>query len=112
MRSGTTVLPFSSCTAGGTIVYYRVSTISVIVEQGRKFIMAVEVSYILITPYSLLKSRTGGIIARLMSRTDLEFIGAQVLSFTREMAARYAESLRHAASHISPQSGELLADYV
>ena len=41
--------------------------------------MAIEVSYIIITPYSLLKSRTGGIIARLMSRTDLEFIGAQVL---------------------------------
>ena len=55
--------------------------------------MATEVSYILITPYSLLKSRTGGIIARLMSRTDLEFIGAQVLAFTREMAERYARSL-------------------
>ena len=48
--------------------------------------MATEVSYIIITPYSLLKSRTGGIIARLMSRTDLEFIGAQMLAFTREMA--------------------------
>ena len=52
--------------------------------------MAIEVSYIIITPYSLLKSRTGGIIARLMSRTDLEFIGAQMLAFTPEMAERYA----------------------
>ena len=40
--------------------------------------MAIEISYVIITPYSLLKSRTGGIVARLMSRTDLEFIGAQV----------------------------------
>ena len=47
--------------------------------------MAIEVSYIIITPYSLLKSRTGGIIARLMSRTDLEFIGAQVLAFTGDV---------------------------
>lgn len=74
--------------------------------------MAVEVSYIIITPYSLLKSRTGGIIARLMSRTDLEFIGAQMLAFSREMAEKYADSLRSATAHISPQSGELLANYV
>ena len=52
--------------------------------------MAIELSYIIITPYSLLKSRTGGIIARLMSRTDLEFIGAQMLSFTREMVQNVA----------------------
>ncbi|MDD3886072.1 MAG: nucleoside-diphosphate kinase [Victivallaceae bacterium] len=74
--------------------------------------MAVEVSYIIITPYSLLKSRTGGIIARLMSRTDLEFIGAQMLAFSREMAQKYADSLRSGAARISPQSGELLANYV
>ncbi len=74
--------------------------------------MATEVSYILITPYSLLKSRTGGIIARLMSRTDLEFIGAQVLAFTREMAERYARSLEEATAHISGETGKMLADYV
>ena len=74
--------------------------------------MAIELSYIIITPYSLLKSRTGGIIARLMSRTDLEFIGAQMLSFTREMAEKYACSLEDAASHISSESGKLLANYV
>ncbi len=74
--------------------------------------MAIEVSYIIITPYSLLKSRTGGIIARLMSRTDLEFIGAQMLAFTREMAERYAQSLEDAASHISSETGKLLANYV
>ena len=55
--------------------------------------MAVEVSYVIITPYTLLKSRTGGIVARLMSRTDLEFIGAQVLAFTPEFAQAYAGNL-------------------
>ena len=72
--------------------------------------MAIELSYIIITPYSLLKSRTGGIIARLMSRTDLEFIGAQVLAFTREMAERYARSLEEATAHISGETGKMLAD--
>ena len=38
--------------------------------------MTVELSFVLITPYSLMKSRTGGIIARLLSRTDLELVGA------------------------------------
>ncbi len=71
--------------------------------------MAVEVSYILITPYSLLKSRTGGIIARLMSRTDLEFIGAQMLAFTPEMTERYAQNLEAMDAKVT---GKMLADYV
>ena len=71
--------------------------------------MATEVSYIIITPYSLLKSRTGGIIARLMSRTDLEFIGAQMLAFTPEMAERYARSLE---AMEAKDTGKMLADYV
>lgn len=71
--------------------------------------MAIEVSYIIITPYSLLKSRTGGIIARLMSRTDLEFIGAQMLAFTPEMAERYARSLE---AMEAKDTGKMLADYV
>ncbi len=71
--------------------------------------MAIEVSYIIITPYSLLKSRTGGIIARLMSRTDLEFIGAQVLAFTPELAETYAGNLE---GQQVKETGKLLADYV
>lgn len=35
-------------------------------------------AYALITPYSLAKSRTGGIIGRLISQADLEFIGARM----------------------------------
>ncbi len=39
--------------------------------------MATELAYALITPYSLIKSRTGGIIGRMLSLTDLELIGAR-----------------------------------
>ncbi len=74
--------------------------------------MAIEVSYILVTPYSLLKSRTGGIIARLMSRTDLEFIGAQVLAFDRETAEKYAAHLESASHPDAVETSKLLADYV
>ncbi len=74
--------------------------------------MAVEVSYVLVTPYSLLKSRTGGIMARLMSRTDLEFIGAQVLAFDRETAEAYAANLVEASHPEAVETSKLLASYV
>lgn len=74
--------------------------------------MAVEVSYVLITPYSLQKSRTGGIVARLMSRTDLEFIGAQILSFSHEMAERYAQYVEADIIENDPRTAKLMADYV
>ncbi|MGE4565503.1 MAG: nucleoside-diphosphate kinase [Victivallaceae bacterium] len=74
--------------------------------------MAAEVSYVLVTPYSLLKSRTGGIMARLMSRTDLEFIGAQVLAFDRETADAYAANLIEASHPEGLETSKLLASYV
>ncbi len=75
--------------------------------------MAIELSYIIITPYSLLKSRTGGIVARLMSRTDLEFIGAQMLAFTPETAALYADSLEAGKKGTEfERVGRQLGDYV
>ncbi|MBQ4314503.1 MAG: nucleoside-diphosphate kinase, partial [Lentisphaeria bacterium] len=75
--------------------------------------MAVEVSYVIITPYTLLKSRTGGIVARLMSRTDLEFIGAQVLAFTPGFADAYASNLEEMKKNTPfAKTGKLLADYV
>ena len=75
--------------------------------------MAMELSYVLITPYSLLKSRTGGIVARLMSRTDLEFVGAQMLAFTPELAERYAAELERGKAGTGEEHiGKLLGDYV
>lgn len=70
--------------------------------------MAVELSYVLITPYSLMKSRTGGIIARLLSRTDLELVGAQILTPSKELVDAYADSILKG----DKVSGKLLSDYV
>ncbi len=81
-------------------------------KEGKKEKMAVEVSYLIITPYSLLKSRTGGIIARLMSRTDLEFIGAQMLAFSKELADEYAEMLETTVGENSEKIAKLLGNYV
>lgn len=73
--------------------------------------MAEELSYVIMTPYSLMKSRTGGILARLLSRTDLELVGARILAPSAELAYKYAESLERATTH-DGRAGRMLADYV
>jgi len=55
--------------------------------------MADELSYALITPYSLLKSRTGGIIGRLMSMADLTLVGARMYAPSDEMVNAYARTI-------------------
>jgi len=52
--------------------------------------MAEELSYVLITPHSSRKSRTGGIISRLISRTGLDLIRARMFAPSRELIERYA----------------------
>ena len=73
--------------------------------------MAMELAFALINPYSIAKSRTGGIIGRFMSRTGLEVVGARMFGPSQELARRYAERLRE-----DPEKDEkirnILADYV
>ena len=49
-----------------------------------------ELSYAIVTPYSMRKSRTGGIIARLISRTGLDLVAARMFAPSEELAKRYA----------------------
>jgi len=72
--------------------------------------MAMELSYVLLTPYSLKKSRTGGIVARLLSRSDLDLVGARIFGFDRQFVKDYADSL--VAGNKNQDRAELLADYV
>ncbi|MDR1565667.1 MAG: nucleoside-diphosphate kinase [Treponema sp.] len=51
-------------------------------------------SYVLVTPYTIAKSRTGGVLSRLLSRTDLELIGAQLFIPSEAFVREYAQSLR------------------
>ena len=41
--------------------------------------MAKQLAFVLINPYPIRKSRTGGIIARYMVRTDLKLVGARLI---------------------------------
>lgn len=74
--------------------------------------MSEELSYILATPYTLAKSRTGGMLSRLLSRVDLELIGAQIFIPDRETVEAYARSMIKFTNPKKPGSGKLLSDYV
>jgi nucleoside diphosphate kinase len=74
--------------------------------------MSEELSYILATPYTLAKSRTGGVLSRLLSRVDLELIGAQIFTPLRETVESYAESMLKFTNPKKPGSGQLLAKYI
>ncbi|MBS3733302.1 MAG: nucleoside-diphosphate kinase [Phycisphaerae bacterium] len=50
-----------------------------------------ELAYALITPYSLLKSRTGGIIARLLANANADFVGARMFIFSDAFVDAYQE---------------------
>lgn len=71
-----------------------------------------ELSYMLVTPYTLSKSRTGGVLSRLLSRTDLEFVGAQVFSPSKEMIEAYADSIEKNSVNDDKRLSILLAEYV
>ncbi len=74
--------------------------------------MSIELSYVLVTPYSLKKSRTGGILARLLSRSDLDLVGVRIFGLDRKFAQEYADSLLETVGKTNQDRAKLLADYV
>lgn len=74
--------------------------------------MAEELSYVIITPYTLMKSRTGGVMARLLSRSDLDLVAAIILTPSAEMAEEYAASIKKTVSRRDEKAAKLLSDYV
>ena len=55
--------------------------------------MATELSYVLLTPYSIRKSRTGGILSRLLSRTGLDLVAARMFAPSEALVKAYASGL-------------------
>ncbi len=74
--------------------------------------MQPQLAYAIITPYTLSKSRTGGILARLISRTGLELVAARMMAPSPELVRRYAELTISANDPQDRQIQELIRDYV
>jgi nucleoside diphosphate kinase len=69
-------------------------------------------SYVMVTPYTIAKSRTGGVIARLLSRVDLELVGAQILAPDEAFVREYALSIKEQGDSHNVEGAKLLAGYV
>ncbi len=71
-----------------------------------------ELSYAIITPYSMRKSRSGGIVGRLISRTGLDLVGGHMFAPSPELAKRYAETIVAETDPRHRATQELIRDYV
>lgn len=71
-----------------------------------------ELSYAIITPYSMRKSRTGGIVGRLISRTGLDLVGGRMFAPSPGLAQRYAETIVTETDARHRATQELIRNYV
>lgn len=74
--------------------------------------MAEELSYVIINPYTIYKSRTGGVLARLLTRTSLDLVGAQMFAPSQALIDEYAENIVTKGDPQDRQIQELIRDYV
>ena len=71
-----------------------------------------ELAYVIITPHSLSKSRTGGILSRLISRTGLDLAAARMFAPSAELVKEYAETIVSSKDPQDRRIQELLHQYV
>lgn len=74
--------------------------------------MSQQLAYVIITPYSLYKSRTGGILSRLITRTGLDLAGLRMFAPSPELVKEYAATIVSAHDSSDRKIQELLRDYV
>lgn len=73
--------------------------------------MARELAFVAINPYTIAKSRTGGVLARYIGRSQLDMVAARMFNPSPALVEEYANLIRETeqgSDHIQ----ELLADYV
>jgi nucleoside diphosphate kinase len=74
--------------------------------------MKPQLAYLIITPYSLYKSRTGGILARLIVRTGLELAAARMFAPSAELVQEYSKAIVSATEPRDRRIQELIRDYI
>ena len=72
--------------------------------------MKTELTYVVITPYSLIKSRTGNIIARLMSFSGCDLVGVRMMRPSDEFVDEYIKRVKSLC--IDPRVEKALVDYI
>jgi len=72
--------------------------------------MVDELTYAMITPYSLLKSRTGGILARFLRLPELELVAVRLYAPSEAFVDDYCRTIEE--QEIEPQLKDLLLEYL
>ncbi|MCO5052767.1 MAG: nucleoside-diphosphate kinase [Verrucomicrobiae bacterium] len=74
--------------------------------------MSQELAYVVLTPYSLHKSRTGGILSRLISRTGLDLVAARMFAPSAQLVQQYVESAAAINGASDAKIQRCLRDYI
>ena len=74
--------------------------------------MSEELAYVLINPYTIIKSRTGGVIGRLLSRSTAELIAARMFAPSKQLIDEYIKSLDCAKMEEHLEIKELIKEYL
>lgn len=73
--------------------------------------MATELAYVLVNPYTISKSRTGGVISRITSRTGLDLVAARMFGPSQELVEKHVAIMRDPQSDPSDDV-DIIADHV
>jgi nucleoside diphosphate kinase len=71
-----------------------------------------QLAYVMINPYTIYKSRTGGVIARLFTRTALDLVAARMFAPSAEFARDYAETIGTDVDSHDRKVRELIRTYI
>jgi nucleoside diphosphate kinase len=82
------------------------------VDQNTDIMSNDQLAYVLINPYTIYKSRTGGVIARLFTRTALDLVAARMFAPSRELAKEYADSSVSANDPQDRKIQERIREYI
>src|SRR2546421_1914250 len=74
--------------------------------------MPEQLAYAIITPYSLHKSRTGGILSRLLSRTGLDLAAARMFAPSAGLIKKYSQATISANDPQDRRIQELIYNYI
>jgi nucleoside diphosphate kinase len=74
--------------------------------------MSDQLAYVIVTPYTLHKSRTGGVLSRLMSRTGLDLAAARMFAPSPELVREYSNVVVNASGTQDRRIQEYIKDYI
>lgn len=74
--------------------------------------MEKHLAYVLITPHTLRKSRTGAVMGRLLGNTTANLVGAQVIGLDQEMTETFASSIKPGANEDEEKYRSLIREYI